>query len=486
MLSKRRAGILLHISSLPGAGSLGDLGQEAYHFVNFLADAGIAVWQTLPLGMTHADRSPYQCLSAHAGNPSFINMDWLADKGWLQLSSQIYQNASNSDKGYLMALAFQGFLERAEAQDKEQFADFCEAQAFWLDDFAVFIALRNEFNQLCWNQWPEHFKERDVKAIKEARRRLNTEIERIKFEQYIFFRQWLELKAYANQHGVLLFGDIPIFVSYDSADVWANRQVFKLDESGQMSVVTGVPPDYFSATGQRWGNPHYDWEYLKDTGFHWWVERMHTQLELFDILRIDHFRGLEAAWEIPAEEETAIHGQWVKAPGKDLLNAIKAEHGSIPLVAEDLGIITPEVVELRDEFELPGMKILQFAFGSGPDNPYLPNNYEKNCVVYTGTHDNDTTLGWSQALSEEEKRFVYEYLGNPAMPLHCALIHAALASVANLAIIPMQDILELDSSHRMNVPGTVEGNWQWRFQWGQLSHERATRLAHLIKLFNRN
>lgn len=486
MLNKRRAGILLHISSLPGGGIQGDLGQEAYHFVNFLADAGITVWQTLPLGMTHADRSPYQCLSAHAGNPLFINMDWLANKGWLPLSAQDYQNASNSDKTYLTAMAFQGFLERADPQEKEQFARFCKAQAFWLDDFAVFIALRNEFNQLCWNQWPEHFKERDIKAIKEARRRLGTEIEKIKFEQYVFFRQWLELKAYAKQRGVLLFGDIPIFVSYDSADVWANRQVFKLGDSGQMSVVTGVPPDYFSAKGQRWGNPHYDWEYLKDTGFRWWVERMHTQLELFDILRIDHFRGLEAAWEIPAEEETAIHGQWVKAPGKDLLNAIKAEHGSIPLVAEDLGIITPEVVELRDEFGLPGMKILQFAFGSGTDNPYLPNNYDKNCVVYTGTHDNDTTLGWSQALSEEEKRFAYEYLGNPSMPLHCALIHAALASVANLAIIPMQDVLELDSSHRMNVPGTIEGNWQWRFQWDQLSHERAARLAHLVKLFNRN
>lgn len=486
MLNKRRAGILLHISSLPGTGSQGDLGQEAHHFVNFLSDAGITVWQTLPLGMTHTDRSPYQCLSAHAGNPAFISMDWLADKGWLQLSSQIYQNASNSDKSYLVALAFQGFLERAEPQDKEQFTDFCKAKAFWLDDFAAFIALRNEFNQLCWNQWPEQFKERDINAIKEVRRRLNAEIEKIKFEQYVFFRQWLELKAYAKQRGVLLFGDIPIFVAYDSADVWANRRVFKLDESGQMLVVTGVPPDYFSDKGQRWGNPHYDWDYLKSTGFHWWIERMHTQLELFDILRIDHFRGLEAAWEIPAEEETAIHGQWVKAPGKDLLNAINAEHGSIPLVAEDLGVITPEVVELRDEFELPGMKILQFAFGSGPDNPYLPNNYEKNCVVYTGTHDNDTTLGWSQALDDEEKRFAYEYLGNPSMPLHCALMHAALASIANLAVIPMQDILELDSSHRMNVPGTIEGNWQWRFQWDQLSHERAARLAHLIKLFNRN
>ncbi len=485
ILNKRRAGILLHITSLPGTGRQGDLGQEAFNFVKFLRDTGVSVWQVLPLGMTHADGSPYQCLSAHAGNPALINIDWLVKKGWLQRTEKCDECAGDCAVRCLVAKSYYGFLERAEQHDQDAFAYFCQEKAFWLDDFALFMALRVEFNQQCWNQWPEHFKERDAKAIKEACRRLKAQIECIKFEQYVFFQQWQELKAYANQQGVFLFGDIPIFVSYDSSDVWAHRDVFKLDESGNMSVVTGVPPDYFSETGQRWGNPHYNWNYLKRTGFHWWVERMETQLEMFDIIRIDHFRGLESAWEIPANEDTAINGAWVKAPGKALLNAIKAEHGTIPLVAEDLGIITPEVEELRDEFALPGMKILQFAFGGGPDNPYLPDNYEKNCVVYTGTHDNDTTLGWLQGISNDEKNYIYNYLGNPAMPLHCALIHAALASVAYLAIIPMQDILELSSEHRMNTPGTTEGNWKWRFQWNQLSHERAVRFAYLVGLFNR-
>ncbi len=487
ILNKRRAGILLHITSLPGAGENGELGQEAYNFVNFLHAAGITVWQTLPLGMTHADSSPYQCLSAHAGSPALISIDRLVTQGWLQLSENCEdcQGTPNFNKSCLITKAFYGFQERAGQQDKEHFLHFCQEQAFWLDDFALFVVLRNEFNQQCWNQWPEHYKERDAKAIKEARQRLKAEIDGIKFEQYVFFRQWLELRAYAAQHGVLIFGDIPIFVSYDSADVWANREVFKLDDAGEMSVVAGVPPDYFSATGQRWGNPHYDWHYLKKTRFLWWIERMQTQRELFDIIRIDHFRGLEAAWEIPASEDTAINGQWVKAPGKALLKAINGDLGPIPLVAEDLGIITPEVEELRDEFHLPGMKILQFAFGGNSDNPYLPDNYDKNCVVYTGTHDNDTTLGWSRMLSDGEKDYIYEYLGRPSVSLHCALLQAALASVANLAVIPMQDILELGSEHRMNTPGTTEGNWRWRFSWDQLSDERAARLGHLIRLFNR-
>lgn len=487
LLNKRRAGVLLHITSLPGTGERGELGQEAYNFVNFLHDSGVSVWQTLPLGMPHGDGSPYQCLSAHAGNPALIDIDGLVKLDWLLLSEQCEecQGTSAFNKSCLVTKAFNGFLARANQKDKDDFADFCQKKAYWLDDFALFIALRIVFNQQCWNQWPEPFKERDMSALNEARRRLATSIEDIKFEQYVFFRQWMALKAYANERGVLLFGDIPIFVSYDSSDVWAHREVFKLDESGEMLVVAGVPPDYFSETGQRWGNPHYDWNYLNKTGFAWWIERMQTQLEQFDILRIDHFRGLEAAWEIPADEPTAQNGQWVKAPGKDLLNAIKTQLGSMPLVAEDLGIITDEVDALRDEFLLPGMKILQFAFGSGPDNPYLPDHYERNCVVYTGTHDNDTTIGWSQSISEYEKNYIYEYLGKPSMPLHCAIIQAALASVANLAVIPMQDILELGSEARMNTPGTTVGNWNWRFQWDQLSHDQTTRFTHLVALFNR-
>jgi 4-alpha-glucanotransferase len=487
ILNKRRAGVLLHITSLPGAEQQGDLGQDAYNFVNFLASAGITVWQTLPLGVTHNDGSPYQCLSAHAGNTQLIDIANLVKLGWLasEQCGDCHRLATKFYKSCLIAKAFYGFLECASPQDKADFAQFCQNQAFWLDDFALFMVLRNEFNQQCWNQWPEPLKQRTRNAIKAATLRLKPEIDIVKFEQYVFFRQWMALKTYANEHGVLLFGDIPIFVSYDSADVWANRAVFKLDSEGEMSVVAGVPPDYFSETGQRWGNPHYNWDYLQQTNFHWWIERMQTQHEQFDILRIDHFRGIEAAWEIPASEPTAQQGQWVKAPGAALLTAITTKFPTMALVAEDLGIITPEVEALRDQFQLPGMKILQFAFGGDADNPYLPDNYEKNCVVYTGTHDNDTTVGWAEKISDQERRYIYDYLGNPATSLHCALIQTALASVANLAIIPMQDILELGSEHRMNTPGTVQGNWHWRFQWYQLGSERAERLAYLVKLFNR-
>jgi 4-alpha-glucanotransferase len=489
ILNKRRAGVLLHITSLPGTGQQGDLGQDAYNFVNFLCTAGISVWQTLPLGATHSDGSPYQCLSAHAGNTQLISVDNLVQLGWLQITDRCddcHRNAGAFYKSCLMGKAFYGFLDNATAEDKTDFEQFCQNKAFWLDDFALFMALRQEYKQQCWNQWAEPLKQRDSDAIKAATLRLKAEINIIKFEQYVFFRQWMALKDYANQHGILLFGDIPIFVSYDSADVWANRSVFKLDSSGEMSVVAGVPPDYFSEDGQRWGNPHYNWEHLQHTDFQWWIERMHTQVEQFDILRIDHFRGLEAAWEIPATESTARIGAWVKAPGDALLNAINTQLGEIALVAEDLGIITPEVEALRDDFKLPGMKILQFAFSGEANNPYLPDNYDKNSVVYTGTHDNDTTLGWSEKLSDSERQYIYDYLGNPSVSLHCALIQTALSSVANLAIIPMQDILELGSEHRMNTPGTTSGNWGWRFQWYQLAPERAARLAYLVKLFNRN
>lgn len=487
ILNKRRAGILLHITSLPGSGSVGDLGQEAYHFIRFLHDTGISVWQTLPLGLTHSDLSPYQSLSAHAGNPELISIDWICKQGWLSLSD-IYSETNTSNeypKCHLVNKAFNGFLEHANKSDKKDYAKFCKEKSFWLDDFALFIALRFEFQHSCWNQWPEPLKNREIKALQKAKKRLKREIDSIKFQQYVFFRQWLELKAYAGQHGVLMFGDIPIFVSYDSADVWANRNVFKLTESGEMTVVAGVPPDYFSETGQRWGNPHFNWDFLEQTGFKWWLDRLQTQLELFDILRIDHFRGLEAAWEIPSTENTAIIGEWVKAPGKALLNAFKSKFGDIPLVAEDLGIITPEVEELRDEFHLPGMKILHFAFGDNADNPYLPVNHIQNCVAYTGTHDNDTTLGWAEKLNDEEKRKVYDFLGNPETSLICALIDAALGSVANLAIIPMQDILELGTEHRMNTPGTTTGNWLWRFNWDQVTPEKSERLRYLVEAFYR-
>jgi len=486
-LSSRRAGVLLHISSLPSASGHGDLGQEAYNFIDFLHNSGVTVWQTLPLGMPHGDGSPYQCLSAHAGNPAFININWLHDKGWLQAPDECDEcHAGDAfGKSCLIAKAFCGFHSLASKEDKDNFSLFCQDNAGWLDDFSLFFALRQEFENQCWNQWPELIKNREPAALKEAHHRLSTLVESVKFEQFIFFKQWGELKAYAKEKNVLLFGDIPIFVSYDSSDVWANREVFKLDKQGEMSVVAGVPPDYFSETGQRWGNPHYDWKYLKKTGFKWWIDRIKTQDELFDIVRIDHFRGLEAAWEIPADEDTAINGQWVVAPGKALLKAIDKECGSISLVAEDLGIITEEVDALRKEFNLPGMKILQFAFDGSSDNFYLPHNHEVNSVVYTGTHDNDTTLGWFNSLSDFEKHRVYEYLGFSKVSMPYALIGVAFSSVANLAIVPMQDILEQGSEDRMNIPGTCEGNWQWSFKWHQLAGGHSDRLGHLIKLFGR-
>jgi len=487
LLSTRRAGVLLHITSLPNANGKGNLGKEAYNFINFLADVGIKVWQTLPLGVPHADGSPYQCLSAHAGNPELIDLAELFEKGWLKGSECCsFCHAGQCFKAKcILAKAYSGFEVHASVEEKQEFVDFCHDKAHWLDDYSLYSALRSKYLNTCWNEWPTALKQRNPAALKEARRVLDASIRAIQFEQFIFYKQWLALKEYANKHDVLLFGDIPIFVSYDSADVWANRDVFKLNEQGSMSVVAGVPPDYFSETGQRWGNPHYDWNYLKESNFSWWVERVKSQLEMFDILRIDHFRGFEAAWEIPADEETAINGTWVKAPGALLLSAFKKAFGEIPLVAEDLGIITEEVDAIRCDFKLPGMKILQFAFGDSAKNPYLPHNYEKNTVAYTGTHDNDTTLGWFNALTAEEQNHVYHYLGYSKASMPYLLIGTVFSSVANLAIVPMQDILELGSEDRMNIPGTMDGNWQWQFNWDQLTKDKVQKLSGLIKMFAR-
>ncbi|NOQ63140.1 MAG: 4-alpha-glucanotransferase [Methyloprofundus sp.] len=487
LLAQRRAGVLLHITSLPNERGTGNMGQEAYNFINFLHDTGVKVWQTLPLGMPHGDGSPYQCLSAHAGNPALISLDVLRNKGWLQQTEQAdtcEQEAAYTENS-CMGKTLTGFTNLASPEEKKEFVTFCAEKASWLDDFALFLALRSEYSSQCWNQWPSVLKERNIKALKAARQRLAGVITTIKFEQFVFYSQWMSLKKYANDRGVLLFGDIPIFVSYDSSDVWANRKVFKLDKKGDMSVVAGVPPDYFSETGQRWGNPHYDWAFLTKSKFSWWKERIRSQLEMFDILRIDHFRGFEAAWEIPASEDTAINGKWVKAPGMKLLAALQNEFGDIPLIAEDLGIITAEVDELRTSFNLPGMKILQFAFGDDASNPYLPHNYEKNTVAYTGTHDNDTSLGWFNCLNDHEKSRVYNYLGCSKVGMPDLLMGTAFSSVANLAIVPMQDILGLGSADRMNTPGTVEGNWKWRFGWDQLSQDKVDRLKHMLSMFAR-
>lgn len=472
LLNQRRAGVLLHISSLPSTNYVGDLGAEAYRFVDFLHAIGASVWQTLPINMPHADNSPYQCLSAYAGNPDFISLETLLAK---RLLTKMDFKGLITDKSHLIASAYQAFCRKTNNSKQQQnFADFCIKQAHWLSDFSLFLALRTKFNNAGWHNWPEAYKNRDIETLKQARNELAQEIAEIQFSQFVFFTQWLSLKAYAASKNVHLFGDIPIFVAYDSADVWAHPHLFKLDGDKNMTVVAGVPPDYFSATGQLWGNPHYNWGAMATDGYAWWISRMATQCELFDLVRIDHFRGLEAAWEIPVNENTAINGQWVLAPGDELLAAIKGALPNICLVAEDLGIITDEVNALRNKYHLPGMKILQFAFSGEEGNPYLPHHIEENCVAYTGTHDNDTTLGWHQASDEQQRKHLHAYLQSSHSEQHELnmpkdLIDMVLKSNALLAIIPMQDILELDSSYRMNTPGTSTGNWHWRFNWQQLS-----------------
>jgi 4-alpha-glucanotransferase len=490
--NQRHAGVLLHISSLPSAYYTGDLGAEAYRFVDFLHEIGATVWQTLPINMTHADNSPYQCLSAHAGNPDFISLEALQAQGLLKkedLSGLI------TDKTQLLTKAYLAFAEQSDTQEFTDFMNFCDKQVDWLHDFALFLALRKKFNQAGWDTWPEAYKKRDIPTLRHAREELAQEIAVIKFTQFIFFAQWMALKKYANQKNTKMFGDIPIFVAYDSADVWSHPYLFKLDADQRMTVVAGVPPDYFSATGQRWGNPHYNWEAMAKKKFSWWVARMTTQSELFDIVRIDHFRGLEAAWEIPANEDTAINGEWVPAPGDALLAAIKKALPNLDLVAEDLGIITDEVDALRKKYNLPGMKILHFAFSGESDNPYLPHNIEPDSVVYTGTHDNDTTVGWHSAMDESQLEHVHAHLRehhdhdlwqDQTPNILNALIEMAMKSKANLAIIPMQDILALDTTHRMNTPGTASGNWHWRFNWQQLTQEQKYLFKNLVESTGRD
>jgi 4-alpha-glucanotransferase len=484
LLNQRCAGVLLHITSLPGS----DLGEDAFKFVDFLARAGASVWQTLPLNQPHGDGSPYQCLSAHAGSPALISLETLIKQGLLDESDL----TSTLNRDDLIQKAFINFKQANIPQAHDDFISFCERQCHWLDDFSLFMALREHHQSTCWRDWPLEIRLREKDAIRQAHIDYAYKVSLIKFTQYIFFQQWHALKEYANNRNIVLFGDIPIFISYDSADVWAHPELFKLDSDLNITVVAGVPPDYFSETGQRWGNPHYKWDMMQIDGFQWWLDRMQTQNALFDMVRIDHFRGLEAAWEIPENEPTAIKGSWVKAPGKALLIAIKNHLPSVTLIAEDLGIITPEVNGLRDAFNLPGMKILQFAFDGSSDNPYLPEHIQENSVVYTGTHDNDTALGWFLNLTDDQKQLFYNYMqanfniDKNQIQMPTEIINLALASKACLAIIPMQDILHLDSASRMNIPGTIENNWKWKFEWWQLSPEIESAFTEAIERYHRN
>ncbi len=478
-LDRRRLGALLHPTSLPGPGEIGTLGPGALHFIDFMRYAGLSVWQALPLGPTHEDRSPYQCTSAHAGNPRLISLEGLQAKGWLKTPDFDGHQAG-------LVQAYANFQAQAKAHEQAALIEFVRQQATWLPDFSLFSALKQRYEGAPWWQWPALLRDRDSTALAEARKALAAEIAQVQFEQFVFATQWQEIKHYANERDILLFGDIPIFVALDSADVWAERHYFLLDETGQPTVVAGVPPDYFSATGQLWGNPHYHWERMAADDFAWWQRRIASQLTQFDLIRIDHFRGFEACWTIPAAERTAIKGQWVPAPGAQLFASLIATFGRLPLVAEDLGVITAEVEALRDQFGLPGMKILQFAFGGGADNPYLPHNHIENAVVYTGTHDNDTTLGWYEALPEAERQRLLDYLGYPEEPMPWPLIREAMRSVARLAIVPMQDLMGLGTEARMNTPGSLhERNWGWRFEWEDIPQDTVERLRHLVQLYGR-
>lgn len=495
MLSERRSGILLHPTSLPGKQPVGSLGHDAYHFIDDLAEARQSVWQILPLGPAGYGHCPYSCYSAFAGNPLLIDLNLLTESGELKKSDLPSAAPSDNLSDFnaaenlivpLLSRACQTFLNNPDSHRQEQFNQFCSEQAFWLEDYVLYQALREKFNLQAWQQWPQEARNLDEDSLGNLRKELAEKLERHRLIQFFFFDQWFKLKTYANDRGIQILGDLPIFVAEDSADVWANQELFHLDDQGIPSLVAGVPPDYFSATGQRWGNPLYRWERMQEDDFSWWKARFHWNLELFDMLRVDHFRGFSACWAIPSDHQTAEHGHWLNAPGEQLFDQLMCNESKLPLVAEDLGIITPDVTKLRDQFEFPGMKILQFAFDSASDNPYLPHNLPPNSVIYTGTHDNDTTLGWWRSLDGIQKQRIKDYLRNPCRDMPWPLIETALSSVSRLAVLPMQDILKLPTSSRMNTPGTANGNWLWRMQKSGFSDEVKSRLVSLSHLYGRN
>lgn len=493
VFKQRKTGILLHPTSLPGDYGIGTFGKEAYDWIDRLDESGQTLWQILPLGPTGYGNSPYQSYSAFAGNPLLIDLRLLQEEGWLQenISGKRFDfDESRVDYDWVAAYkmpllknAFLSFLKSATESDRDRFSDFCETEREWLDDYALFMALKREFRGKAWYEWEKSIVRRDPEALAAKRIQLKEEIDFQKFLQYLFFGQWKALRAYANEKGVQIIGDLPIYVSEDSSDVWANEKLFQLDEEFRPARVAGVPPDYFSATGQRWGNPLYDWEAMEKEGYAWWIRRIEKSLELYDIIRIDHFRGFEAYWSVPADEETAVNGRWEKGPGHAFFDAVKKRLGMLPIIAEDLGIITPEVERLRDDFQLPGMKILQFAFDGSAENHYLPHNDVHESVIYTGTHDNDTTVGWFGSI--DNKEYVLEYLDSREPKIEWAMIRAALASVSVFSLFPLQDILGLGSEARMNTPGRADGNWEWRVTKEQLEKADFGKLHHLSRLYGR-
>jgi 4-alpha-glucanotransferase len=487
--------MLLHPTSLPGLLGGGDFGPDAYRFVDWLQSAGQRYWQVLPLGEVGPGNSPYMSCSAFAGNILLIDLNEIASHGWLQRGTvePLPQFRSNRIDFSLLRPFRMGHLRRAARNFfssphddlHRSFTEFCMAEAQWLDDYALFMTICEREGQRHWNLWPEPLARREVKALRMIEEIDADEVAFWKFCQWCFDRQWSRLRLYASERGVKVIGDVPIFVAYESADVWSHQDLFKLDEEGNPLVVAGVPPDYFSSTGQLWGNPLYRWDVHEGNGFAWWIARLGHALKQADLVRIDHFRGFAAYWEIPADAPNAVEGQWVQGPGEKLFAAFKAAFPNLPVIAEDLGIITPDVTELRDKFNLPGMRVLQFAFGDGEQNPFLPHNYVPNSVAYTGTHDNDTILGWWKNLPEHEKSFARHYLKTDGENIQWDMMRAISDSSANLVIVTMQDVLGLDGNHRMNQPGQHGGSWEWRFSWGQVQPWQAEALARLTSEYDR-
>src|SRR5437870_11244752 len=494
MNSSRASGILLHPTSLPGPFGVGDLGPEAYAFANFLVASDQSLWQVLPLGPTGYGDSPYACYSAFAGNTLLVSAQRLFEEvlisksdlaGMPLLAGRLVDFASaHKGKDVVLAKAFANYQRTTDMEFRSEFETFAEQNASWLDDYALFRALKDAHDGAPWHQWERPLVRRTSAALARARDELHNQIEAQRFYQFLFFKQWFDLKAYCNRRGIKIVGDIPIFVAHDSADVWTNPEQFKLNPDGTPTVVAGVPPDYFSKTGQYWGNPLFDWDRMLADGFKWWIERVRATLHTVDIARIDHFRGFAACWEIPGGDTTAERGRWVEAPGRELSTAIRKALGELPIIAEDLGVITPDVEKLRDDFGFPGMRILQFAFSSDTKNIDLPHNYHRNVVAYTGTHDNDTTVGWFHSVAgagstrtqeqiDTERSFCAKYLHTLGEEIHWDFIRALFASVANTAIVPMQDVLGLGTEARVHLPNSTSGNWLWRLKASSLTDNLA-------------
>lgn len=492
MLTTRTCGVLLHPTSLPGYGGIGALGEEARRFVDLLSGMGMTFWQVLPLTPPGCGNSPYSAYSAFAGNPLLIDCDQLVREGDLPHQSVRATFNEEQVEFALVTEAKLGLLRQAAAtffttggsERMEAFWEFCNTTP-WLHDYALFMAAKQHFKGRSWDTWPGDAALCTPQAYERLSIELGQEIGIQKYQQWQFFRQWRELRDYADHRGVRFIGDLPLFVAYDSADVWCRRDLFQLDNHGQPTSVAGVPPDYFSATGQLWGNPLYDWHALKQQGYSWWVDRFRHLFAMFDTVRIDHFRGFEAAWHVPADAKTAEFGSWVAGPDRDFFQAIEAGLGKLSIIAEDLGVITPAVEKLRDDCGYPGMKILQFAFDSGPGNPYLPHNHVKNCIVYTGTHDNNTSRGWGNALTQSQLCSVLEYIGCTETDLVEGLLRMAFMSVANTVIVPFQDLLGLPGEARMNIPGTANGNWGWRFSWSMIPRSLGPAIRGMVKRYGR-